>query len=125
MHDKDVAGMDGDEAQGSALSVRTYECEGRLVVEATGEVTTDSADRLAQALRPPAGAAGLPLTVDLRRVDFLDSVGLCVLVDVSKRLRSKAVPLAPRVLVTPQGQPARVLKLGAFGRILEIDSGHQ
>jgi anti-anti-sigma factor len=103
------------------LAVRSYDHpDGHLVFEAIGSVSLTTAETLDAALLSCDPSAAAPITVDLRRVSFLDSSGLAVLVQASKRLRSRALPLAPRVVVAPGCQPERILMMGRFGKILEI-----
>lgn len=59
-----------------------------------------------------------PLSVDLRRVDFIDSSGLALLITTRKRLS-----LAGRsfqVFVTHDQQPDRVLRAGRFDTIMTL-----
>ena len=51
---------------------------------------------------------------------FIDSAGLEILVRVIKRGRAAGLP--PRGVVLPASQPERVLYLGRFETLMQIDS---
>ena len=61
---------------------------------------------------------GTALSVDLRRVDFIDSAGLALLVAARKRLALAMCSL--QVLLTPGQQPERVLRLSRLDTIMTL-----
>jgi anti-sigma B factor antagonist len=69
------------------LSLETREVAGHTVVEVRGEVDVYTASVLREQLLAVVGRGGGSVVADLRRVDFLDSTGLGVLVGALKRLR--------------------------------------
>jgi anti-anti-sigma factor len=60
------------------------------------------------------------LTLDLKKLDFIDSAGLALLIRVSRELST--IERVLRVIVGKGHQPDRVLKIGQFGRILDLVS---
>ncbi len=64
--------------------------EGTCVVECAGEVDIHNAPRFRQALESRLSRATRGLVLDLRRVTFIDSVGIGVLVAVKKHLGAGA-----------------------------------
>ena len=65
-------------------------------------------------------ADGKKLILDLRELDFIDSAGLALLIRVSRELAT--IDRVLRVVVGKGHQPDRVLKIGQFGRILDLVS---
>jgi anti-sigma B factor antagonist len=69
------------------LSLATREVSGYAVLEVKGEVDVYTSAKLRERLLEVIGGGANRVVVDLRRVDFLDSSGLGVLVGALKRLR--------------------------------------
>jgi anti-sigma B factor antagonist len=69
------------------LSLGTREVSGHAVLEVKGEVDVYTSAKLRERLLEVIGGGANRVVVDLRRVDFLDSSGLGVLVGALKRLR--------------------------------------
>ncbi|MFY1697350.1 STAS domain-containing protein [Solwaraspora sp. WMMD791] len=69
------------------LSLSTRTAGEHTVLEVGGEVDVYTAPRLRERLIELIDAGSRKIVVDLRRVDFLDSTGLGVLVGALKRLR--------------------------------------
>ncbi|MEV0355725.1 STAS domain-containing protein [Nocardia sp. NPDC050697] len=80
--------------QWSGFEIATDTREAAVVVTAAGEVDMVTAARLRQALDEAQHAAGLPTVLDLSRIEFFDSSGLEVLVDVHHRARLRVVASA-------------------------------
>jgi len=95
-----------------ALDVSTR--DGWQVVAVTGELELATAPRLRQQVVSLVGADAVKLVLDLTRVDFIDSVGLGVVVGALKRVRAGGGDLR---VVAPQ---ARVRALFAVTRLDEI-----
>jgi anti-sigma B factor antagonist len=73
--------------------------DGAAVLTATGEIDMSNADTFATALSDAvAGVTGKPLTVDLTRVDYLDSAGLAALLAHVERIELVVAPLLAPVL---------------------------
>ena len=100
------------------LTVSTRPTEKGALVEATGEVGLQTVPLLRAPLQEAAAQPGAAVIVDLRRVDFIDSSALSLLVEVRKSLISRQRSLS--VLLTADGQPERVLKLGHFQTIMRL-----
>jgi len=89
------------------------------VIEAVGEVDLTTAPQLKEALMAAVnGPEKSPIIVDLSKVDFIDSAGLALLVEARKKLAPEGRTL--NVLLTPNRQPERVLKLGRFDTIMHL-----
>ncbi len=70
------------------LEVDSSEQSGRSVLTLRGEIDVYTAPRLRQALIDLVENGARDILVDMRRVDFLDSTGLGVLVGGLKRVKS-------------------------------------
>ncbi len=70
------------------LTLATREVDGRAVVAVGGEIDVYTAPRLREAIVAAVDAGHTRLIVDVRKVDFLDSTGLGVLVGALKRVRA-------------------------------------
>ncbi len=94
-----------------------------IVIEAVGDLDLTTVRTfeapLTESIQATIGAAkASSLSVDLRRVDFIDSAGLALLVAARKRLAPAQRTL--QVLLTSGKQPERVLKLGRFDMIMTL-----
>jgi len=115
--DPDVGGDGGTEE--GPLTVTTHEEPAGVRVEFTGDIDLFTVGTARQALLRAcarAAGAGAGVVIDLRRVHFLDSAGLALLVEA----RRLAPPCPFALLVAPAGQPHRVLMLGRFGEFMRI-----
>lgn len=85
----------------SLLSVDTARSsDGQLVLTATGEIDLSNVETFDDALRTAVsetGAGGVPLTVDLSGVEYLDSAAVNVLFPHADRIRLIAHPFLIRV----------------------------
>ena len=99
------------------LTVTMRPTEKGTLVEATGEVGLQTVPLLRAPLQEVMAQPGTVI-VDLRRVDFIDSSALSLLVEVRKGLVSQQRSLC--VLLTANGQPERVLHLGHFQTIMRL-----
>ena len=70
------------------------------VLQVTGEVDVYTAPILRERIRDLAAKGAVHIIADLRRVDFLDSTGLGVLVGGLKRLREHDGSLTPVISTT-------------------------
>ncbi|MFJ5307064.1 STAS domain-containing protein [Streptomyces sp. NPDC088350] len=71
--------------QPERLSVRTDVVDGTLVVAVAGEIDQETGGSLRKALELPDGAAP-HVVIDLRRVTFMDSSGINILIAVHRAL---------------------------------------
>ncbi|NLC57554.1 MAG: STAS domain-containing protein [Armatimonadetes bacterium] len=87
------------------LEVRTWEREeGTYLVECSGEVDIETAPRFRAALDEGLRPGTRRLVLDLRRVNFIDSVGVGHIVAVYKRL-----PPGARLRICTRNQHIRLL----------------
>jgi anti-anti-sigma factor len=89
------------------------------VLELSGEVDLLTAPRLGMAIDDKVRAGRNDLVVDLHDADFIDSVGLHILLNASRRLTRQGRGL---VVVCPQGPVRRVLELSRLIETLNVVS---
>jgi anti-sigma B factor antagonist len=112
-----VAAMEG-EARGSSLRTEFIPGDGVLVLE--GELDVGTVTQLDGALANAAAATDGTLTIDASRVDFLDSVGLRSILNVTADLSK--VGRAMAIVCTP-GPVRRLIELTALtGHLALYDS---
>lgn len=99
------------------LTVSTREQAGRTIVEVGGEIDVYSAPTLRDRLNGLVADGQYHLVVDMRRVDFLDSTGLGVLVGGLKRVRSHDGSL---VLVCTQDRVLKVFRITGLTKVFAI-----
>ncbi|QSB14312.1 STAS domain-containing protein [Natronosporangium hydrolyticum] len=99
------------------LSLSSREFAGYTVVEARGEVDVYTASVLRQRLIEVIEGGSHRVVVDLRRVDFLDSTGLGVLVGALKRLRMAGGELG---LVCDNEKLLKVFRITALDRVFAL-----
>ena len=90
---------------------------GPTVVAVSGDVDVFTAPGLREALSGPTGETGRHVVVDLRKVEFLDSSGLGVLVYGLKRARERGGDLT---LVCQQPNILRVLEITGLDKVLRV-----
>lgn len=101
---------------GPHLLLETTRIGDHDVVVATGEIDLASASRLEIALEP---FAGQPVVLDLRRVNFMDSAGLKVLLSERTRIEASGGDLR---LVVGDGAVGRLLDLTGVGEAFSISN---
>jgi anti-sigma B factor antagonist len=99
------------------LSLATREQAGHAVVEVRGELDVYTASMLRQRLIEIIDAGAERVVVDLRRVDFLDSTGLGVLVGALKRLRMAGGDM---VLVCDSEKLLKIFRITALDRVFAL-----
>lgn len=99
------------------LSLATREVAGHAVVEVRGEVDVYTASVLRQRLLEIIDGGAGRVVVDLRRVDFLDSTGLGVLVGALKRLRMDGGDLS---LVCDNEKLLKIFRITALDRVFAL-----
>jgi anti-anti-sigma factor len=88
-----------------------------------GDMDLTAAPQIRQALdRALAEEDDRRLVLDLRPTEYLDSVGLALLVRFCEREKARHPSWSPAVVVTPRSQPERILNLSHFDRLLQV--GH-
>jgi anti-anti-sigma factor len=96
-----------------------------IVIEVQGDLDLVTVSQLDDKLEDTIDAVrnlaeDKKLTLDLRKLDFIDSAGLALLIRVSRELAT--IDRVLRVVGGKGHQPDRVLKIGQFGRILDLVS---
>lgn len=89
------------------------------VVTVTGELDVYTAPDLRTALTDVAREGAMDVVVDLLNVPFVDSVGLGVLVESSKRLKAKGGVVR---IVCDDRRIARILEITGLDRVLVLHS---
>jgi anti-anti-sigma factor len=98
------------------LTIETSGLNGLVWMTLAGELDTESAPALTRALaRVPLHAVDLRL--DVGGLEFIDSVGLSVLIDVANRAAQHGRTVA---LVSPSAPIARLLELVDVARRFEV-----
>jgi anti-anti-sigma factor len=84
-----------------------------------GELDLASAQEVGPALFAALGSGSGEVTIDLRRVGYLASAGIGLLLEAADRCRRAGRPL--QVLADPDGAPARVLELAGLDALVTGD----
>jgi len=94
------------------------------VVEVGGEIDVASASELRDCLHQTIAAGGRQLVVDLRQVEFMDSVGLGVLLGARRRLLGQGAAHGhtdrPIQLVCADGLVVRILRATGLDRVFPL-----
>jgi anti-sigma B factor antagonist len=99
------------------LSLATREVAGHTVVEVRGEVDVYTASVLREQLVAVIDRGAGSVVADLRRVDFLDSTGLGVLVGALKRLRMAGGDMS---VVCDSERLLKIFRITALDRVFAI-----
>jgi anti-anti-sigma factor len=99
------------------LSIRNTVRAGRHTLTLTGELDLDSATDLEEAVREVC-AAGAGLVIDLRKVTFMDSTGLRVLIVAATLCEEKGHELR----IIPGEDIQRILEMTGLDRVLQFTS---
>jgi anti-sigma B factor antagonist len=102
---------------GFGTVVETDGADGVAVVRVIGELDSATAPRLREELIGLINRGIRSVTVDLARLDFIDSTGLGVLVSAMKRLREHGGDL---VLQSPKPSAMRVLEITGLTKVFAI-----
>lgn len=92
---------------------------GRTVIAVTGEIDVLTVPGLRHALFDPEVVIAPTVVVDLCAVTFMDSVGIGALVAARRWLNGRGTSM---VLVCPDNQPHRVLRMMGLHRVFDITS---
>jgi anti-sigma B factor antagonist len=90
------------------------------VVEVGGKIDVESAPELRACLHQTIDAGSRQLVVDLRRVNFINSDGLGVLVGAKRRLRGQDHDNGPIQLVCASGLVLQVLRVTGLDRVFPV-----
>ena len=91
--------------------------EGKAVVSLDGEVDVTSAPRVRVVVGQIIEQGVCDIVVDMRRVAFLDSMGLGAFVEVMKQLRDRGGNLA---LGSPVGVVAELLTISGLDHVMPV-----
>jgi anti-anti-sigma factor len=99
------------------LSIRKTVRPGGNTLALTGELDLDSANRLEEAVREVC-ASGAGLVIDLRKVTFMDSTGLRVLIVAATLCEEKGHELR----IVPGEDIQRILEMSGLDQVLPFTS---
>jgi len=99
------------------LSIRNTVRAGRHTLALTGELDIDSANKLEEAVRDVC-ASGAGLVIDLRKVTFMDSTGLRVLIVAGTLCEETGNELR----IIPGEDIQRILEISGLDRVLPFTS---
>jgi len=101
------------------LTVEEQESDKGTILKVSGELDLTTVGLLREPLLTQATRSqAANLIVDLTKVEFIDSAGLALLVEARKRLATESRTLA--LVLSPGGQPERVLRLVRFDTIMRL-----
>lgn len=95
------------------------EHDGWLVLAVEGEVDVYTAPALRSELLKLSEADGVRIVLDLRKVDFMDSTGLGVLIGAHKRIKNSQGSIA---VVCTQPTILKVFEITGLGAIIPVRS---
>ena len=99
------------------FDINVTEQDGWAVVTVTGEVDVATAPRLREEIVRLGSDGSTQLAIDLEAVDFLDSMGLGVLVGALKRVRTHQGEL---VVVCTNDRILRIFGITGLDRVFDI-----
>ncbi len=104
------------------LLVHNYDHNGVPVVAAQGDVDLCTQGILRQALIDSGEhpSESDKIAVDMRKVSFIDSAGLALLVEIRKHYMGTKHARQLALIIAARSQPERVLKLGRFDTFLQV-----
>ena len=100
------------------LELRVQREGDRVVVSAIGEVDLATAPRLRACLDDAVSSGAQTVSVDMSRLDFIDSVGLTVLIEVAQAAEANQIGFALR---SPQRATHKVLAFSGLTDLLTIE----
>jgi anti-sigma B factor antagonist len=100
------------------LSIRRTARAGKHTLALTGELDLDSAKDLEQAIREVCAAGSSGLVIDLRKVTFMDSTGLRVLIVAASLCEDGGHELR----IIPGEDIQRILEMTGLDRVLQFTS---
>jgi anti-sigma B factor antagonist len=102
------------------LDLHVTASAGYIVVKVGGEIDMASAPELRECLYDTIDAGSRRLVVDLRRVSFIDSMGLGVLVGAKRRLRDHGYDDGCVLLVGAEGLVLRAFRLSGLDGVFPL-----
>ena len=108
-----------DEEDEATLTITVHPSEGALRISVAGELDLYTAPEMQQALDKACDPVPKELIFDFRDLDFIDSAGLALLINVYRRLGENC---AITLRVSPEGQVRQVMELSRFDRFFHVES---
>jgi anti-sigma B factor antagonist len=99
------------------LAVERIRVDGYELLDVQGELDIATAPRMISALNEAFASLERPLLVDLSSVDFMDSTGLALLMNASRRVKRRGQGFA---IVCPGGPIARVFEIADMVESLHV-----
>lgn len=99
------------------LSLDTRQSDGRTIVSVGGEIDVYTAPKLRDVISELVAEGSYHLTIDLEKVDFLDSTGLGVLVGGLKKVRSHDGSVE---LVCSQERLLKIFRITGLAKVFTI-----
>jgi anti-sigma B factor antagonist len=101
------------------LIITVHATERSLLLRVTGELDLNTVLRLQQALEAALTPMPEEVILDFRHLDFIDSAGLALLIDLRHRFYDR--PSFLTLLVASEGQVREVLELSRFDQFFQIE----
>jgi anti-anti-sigma factor len=103
---------------GASFRIDTGESAGSRSIEAFGELDSGSCDKLLEAFeRAVDGGPPVEVSLDLRRVSFIDSSGMRTMIQIERLANERGVPL---VLVPPPGEVTELLRTAGIAERMNV-----
>lgn len=104
------------------MDIRLYLSRGNMLVQLVGRVVLDECDRIKSSIIPRVSRDVSQINIDLSRVDFIDSAGLGVLVQLKATANKNRSRLA---LVSPSKGVNDILMVSKLDSIFDIITGNE
>lgn len=98
--------------------VRTEIVDDRLVVHLEGRLIMSNSDEVKNAIKKELEKNKYPVRVDLKKVEFLDSTGIGVLISIFKFLKERNLTMS---VANPSDTVHRVMTITKLDTILPIE----
>jgi anti-anti-sigma factor len=109
------------ESAAAPSRLTTIEASDHLLAVVQGDLDIVSTPRIGAALPDVFKQAGdRRVLLDLRQVDYLDSVGLTVLVRLCVQEKSRHPKFTPGIVLTEGSQAERVLSISRFDQLFHV-----
>lgn len=102
------------------MDIRIYRAEGSLLVQLSGRIVLDVCDRLKSTIVPRISKEVTQVSLDLSKVEFIDSAGLGLLVGMKVSSNKNRARLA---LIAPSKNVNEILMVSKLDSIFDIVTG--
>lgn len=102
------------------MDIRLYQSRGNMLVQLVGRVVLDECDRIKSAILPRVTREVSQLNLDMSKVEFIDSAGLGVLVQLKATANKNRTRLA---LISPSKGVNDILMVSKLDSIFDIITG--